>query len=150
MEIGYLMPPVATNLFVAAATFKRPFGQVSRAVLPTLGLTVAALVVFMYVPSCSKGLVNLRDGVALWEDFPWDGKPVQDEAGTDDGTAFTLADGQIVRVSQDPATKDSVIQSFQFTAEMNWARNNSLRDGRRFPFVCTGVSYKLIPQSSTE
>lgn len=76
MEIGYLMPPVATNLFVAAATFKKPFGQVTRAVLPTLGITIAALVMFMFVPTCSKGLVNLqRPGVAFWEDFPWDGKP---------------------------------------------------------------------------
>ncbi len=75
MEIGYLMPPVATNLFVAAATFKKPFGQVTRAVLPTLGITIAALVLFMYVPTCSKGLVNIQRGVAVWESFPWDGKP---------------------------------------------------------------------------
>ena len=67
-----------------------------------------------------------------------------------DGNAFTLAEGQVVRVSQDPLTKESIIQSFQFTAEMKWGRNNSLRDGRRFPFVCTEVSYKLIPLSSTE
>jgi len=84
MEIGYLMPPVATNLFVAAATFKKPFGQVTRAVLPTLGITVAALVLFMYVPSCSKGLVNMQRGVAIWEPFPWDGKPAADPALTGD------------------------------------------------------------------
>ncbi len=73
MEIGYLAPPVATNLFVASALFKKPFGQVSRAVLPGLGLTVAALVVFMFVPTCSKGLVNVNRGVAVYESFPWDG-----------------------------------------------------------------------------
>ncbi|MCC6621961.1 MAG: TRAP transporter large permease [Deltaproteobacteria bacterium] len=78
MEIGYLMPPVATNLFVAAATFKKSFEMVSKAVLPTLAITIASLVVFMYVPSCSKGLVNLKDGVAVWEDFPWDGKPADE------------------------------------------------------------------------
>jgi C4-dicarboxylate transporter DctM subunit len=75
MEIGYLMPPVATNLFVAAAVFRKPFGQVSWAVLPTLGITCLALVLFMYVPTCAKGLVNLKEGVAVWESFPWDGKP---------------------------------------------------------------------------
>ncbi len=80
MEIGYLMPPVATNLFVASAVFKKPFGQVARAVMPTLGITIAALVLFMYVPTCSKGLVNFKSGVAIWEPFPWDGKPQSDLA----------------------------------------------------------------------
>ena len=73
MEIGYLAPPVATNLFVASALFKKPFGQVSRAVMPGLGLTTAALVLFMFVPTCSKGLVNLNRGVSFYESFPWDG-----------------------------------------------------------------------------
>ena len=74
MEIGYLAPPVATNLFVAAALFKKPFGQVSRAILPGLGLTVAALFVFMFVPTCSKGLVNVKRDQAFYESFPWDSK----------------------------------------------------------------------------
>lgn len=75
MEIGYLAPPVATNLFVASALFKKPFNQVSRAILPGLGLTTAALVLFMFVPTCSKGLVNVNRGVSFYESFPWDGKP---------------------------------------------------------------------------
>ncbi len=73
MEIGYLAPPVATNLFVAAALFKKPFGQVSRAILPGLGITIAALFVFMFVPTCSKGLVNLKRDQPFYESFPWDG-----------------------------------------------------------------------------
>lgn len=85
MEIGYLMPPVATNLFVAAATFKKPFGQVARAVLPTLGITVVALGVFMYVPTCSKGLINAQRGLAFWEDFPWDGVSVTEKEVDADG-----------------------------------------------------------------
>jgi C4-dicarboxylate transporter DctM subunit len=76
MEIGYLAPPVATNLFVASALFKKPFGQVCRAILPTLGITCAALAVFMYVPTCSMGLVNAKRGVDIWQPFPWDGEPV--------------------------------------------------------------------------
>ena len=75
MEIGYLAPPVATNLFVAAALFKKPFGQVSRAILPGLGLTTLALMIFIFVPTCSKGLVNLQRGDAFYESFPWDGTP---------------------------------------------------------------------------
>ncbi len=78
MEIGYLMPPVATNLFVASAVFKKPFGQVSRAVMPSLGITCAALLLFMYVPSCSKGLVNWSRGQEVWESFPWDGTPAHE------------------------------------------------------------------------
>jgi len=74
MEIGYLAPPVATNLFVAAALFKKPFGQVSRAVLPGLGLTTVALFVFMFVPTCSKGLVNINRECGFYESFPWNSK----------------------------------------------------------------------------
>lgn len=79
MEIGYLMPPVATNLFVAAAVFKKPFGQVTRAVLPTLTMTCLALGLFMYVPTLSKALVNAQRGLPMVEAFPWNGKPVVQE-----------------------------------------------------------------------
>lgn len=75
MEIGYLMPPVATNLFVSAAVFRKPFSQVTRAVLPTLGLTCFGLFVLMYVPTLSKAALNWKNDVALYEAFPWDGRP---------------------------------------------------------------------------
>ena len=75
MEIGYLMPPVATNLFVAAAVFKKPFGLVTRAVLPTLTLTLAALALFMYVPTLSVAAVRWQRGEQIWSPFPWEGKP---------------------------------------------------------------------------
>ncbi len=81
MEIGYLAPPVATNLFVAAALFKKPFGQVSKAILPGLALTTAALVVFMFVPTFSKGLVNISRGTGFYESFPWDGEPTNGGGG---------------------------------------------------------------------
>jgi C4-dicarboxylate transporter DctM subunit len=98
MEIGYLAPPVATNLFVAAALFKKPFGQVSRAVLPGLALTTGALIMFMFVPTCSKGLVNVQRGVAVWEPFPWDGKPHASLAG--------VPGGPDLQVLSDEATTD--------------------------------------------
>lgn len=75
MEIGYLMPPVATNLFVASAVFNRPFGLVTRAVLPTLAMTCVSLGLFMYVPTLSMALVNWQDGKPMTAAFPWDGKP---------------------------------------------------------------------------
>jgi C4-dicarboxylate transporter DctM subunit len=79
MEIGYLMPPVATNLFVAAAVFKRPFGQVTRAVLPTLGIVCAALIAIMYMPTISKAAINWRNDKPLYEGFPWQGRPAEPE-----------------------------------------------------------------------
>ncbi len=74
MEIGYIAPPVATNLFVASAIFRQPFAEVARAILPTLGIICGALVVLMYLPVFSTGPLNLRNGEAVYESFPWDGK----------------------------------------------------------------------------
>jgi hypothetical protein len=75
---------------------------------------------------------------------------VDDAASFSKEVAFTLAEGQIVRVSQDPESKSTIIQSFQVTAEMKWKRNPSLRDGRRFPYICTSIAYKLTTTSSGE
>lgn len=83
MEIGYLMPPVATNLFVAAAVFKKPFGQVTRAVLPTLAITCVALVAVMYVPTISKAAVNWKRNKPIIQAFPWDGRPKPAAGGTE-------------------------------------------------------------------
>jgi C4-dicarboxylate transporter DctM subunit len=74
MEIGYLMPPVATNLFVASAVFKKPFGQVTKAVLPTLALTCAALVMIIYLPTISLFSLNLKNNQPAFVSFPWTGK----------------------------------------------------------------------------
>jgi C4-dicarboxylate transporter DctM subunit len=92
MEIGYLAPPVATNLFVASAIFRKPFGFVSKAVLPTLGLTILALGIIIYVPTVSLAALNLRDGKPLWSSFPWDGPQAPalvEDAPTDTPTATT-------------------------------------------------------------
>jgi len=62
MEIGYLMPPVATNLFVAAAVFKKPFGLVTRAVVPTLTITLLALALFIRFPTLSVAAVRWHKG----------------------------------------------------------------------------------------
>jgi C4-dicarboxylate transporter DctM subunit len=77
MEIGYLAPPVATNLFVSSAIFQKPFGQVSRAVLPTLAITIVALGIIIYVPTVSLGALNVRDGKPIYAAFPWDKPKVE-------------------------------------------------------------------------
>jgi C4-dicarboxylate transporter DctM subunit len=74
MEIGYLMPPVATNLFVGAAIFRRPFGEVARAVFPTLAIVCVSLVVLMFVPTISTGLLAWKNGEPIYKPFPWGGK----------------------------------------------------------------------------
>ncbi len=88
MEIGYLAPPVATNLFVAAAIFRQPFAEVARAVMPTLGIICVALVVLIYVPTFSLGPLHLRDGEPAYAAFPWQ-KAEEPEA---EPTAPTEAD----------------------------------------------------------
>jgi C4-dicarboxylate transporter DctM subunit len=117
MEIGYLAPPVATNLFVAAALFKKPFGQVSRAILPGLALTTVALFVFMFVPTCSKGLVNAKRGVAFYESFPWDSKrqSAGPHAGSDLGEISDKAgaDAEAEKARLDKQTDDE----YYFTDE---------------------------------
>ena len=65
MEIGYLAPPIATNLFVAASIFKRPFGLVTRAVLPSLAILCAGLLVVTYVPTLTVGPVYALRGRGL-------------------------------------------------------------------------------------
>jgi C4-dicarboxylate transporter DctM subunit len=110
MEIGYLAPPVATNLFVASALFKKPFGQVSRAVLPGLTLTIAAMMLFIFVPTCSKGLPNYEatgDVREVWEPFPWDGKRVGTLLPREEGGGI----GSITGDSAEEALKDTKIDT---------------------------------------
>lgn len=89
MEIGYLAPPVATNLFVAAAVFKKPFGQVTKAIFPTLGIITAGLMIVTYVPTISNGLVNYLHGRPVYQAFPWDGLAIvaADEPQAEEPTA---------------------------------------------------------------
>jgi C4-dicarboxylate transporter DctM subunit len=83
MEIGYLAPPIATNLFVASSIFRRPFGMVTRAVLPTLGILCAGLLLITYVPALSVGPVYALKGDGLWRPFASAAPvPVPEPAGT--------------------------------------------------------------------
>lgn len=51
LEIGYLMPPMGLNLFIAGFRFNRPVPDLYRMVLPFIGLFVVALMIITYVPS---------------------------------------------------------------------------------------------------
>ena len=69
MEIGYLAPPIATNLFVAASIFRKPFGLVTRAVLPTLAILCVGLLVITYLPTVTVGPVHALRGESFWRPF---------------------------------------------------------------------------------
>lgn len=61
----------------------------------------------------------------------------------EDLSALSIAQGQIIRVSIDPTTKESVVQSFRVQAVMKWQRNPNARDARRFAWMCNDVNYLL-------
>jgi C4-dicarboxylate transporter DctM subunit len=69
MEIGYVAPPIATNLFVSAQLFQRPFAQVVRSVMPTLGILVVGLILVTYVPTLSIGPVYAMKGKGFYQPF---------------------------------------------------------------------------------
>ncbi len=66
-----------------------------------------------------------------------------------DGGASTEATGQLIRVSEDPVSKQTMVQSFTFRALMNLERNLNQRDAGRFLFICADLQYKLSEFSSS-
>lgn len=59
LELGYLVPPVGENLFVAAYRFDKPIGELARAVLPMVGVLLIGVLLITYVPALSLWLVRL-------------------------------------------------------------------------------------------
>jgi tripartite ATP-independent transporter DctM subunit len=59
LEIGYLMPPMGLNLFIAGFRFNRPVPDLYRVVLPFIGIFVVALLVTTYVPSLTVAEATL-------------------------------------------------------------------------------------------
>lgn len=55
LEIGYLMPPMGLNLFIAGFRFNRPVPDLYRVVLPFIGVFVVALMITTYVPELTVG-----------------------------------------------------------------------------------------------
>jgi Tripartite ATP-independent periplasmic transporter, DctM component len=51
LELGYLMPPMGLNLFIAGFRFNRPVPDLYRVVLPFIGIFAVALLITTYVPS---------------------------------------------------------------------------------------------------
>lgn len=57
LEIGYLMPPMGLNLFIAGFRFGRPVPDLYKVVLPFIGVFATALFITTYVPSLSLALL---------------------------------------------------------------------------------------------
>lgn len=102
MEIGYVAPPIATNLFVSAQLFGRPFGQVVRSVLPTLGILVVGLIVVTYLPTVSVGPVYALKGKSFWQPF---------------GGYATAAQKPVANASPDAGSDDTAPEGRPLTIE---------------------------------
>ncbi|MFO0682680.1 MAG: TRAP transporter large permease subunit [Sandaracinus sp.] len=57
LEIGYLMPPMGLNLFIAGFRFGRPVPDLYKVVIPFIGVFFTALMITTYVPWLSTGLL---------------------------------------------------------------------------------------------
>jgi tripartite ATP-independent transporter DctM subunit len=57
LEIGYLMPPMGLNLFIAGFRFNKPVPDLYRMVLPFIGIFVVALLATTYIPSLTLMMV---------------------------------------------------------------------------------------------
>lgn len=59
LELGYLIPPVGENLFIAAYRFDKPIPELARAVLPMVGILLAGVLAVTYVPALSLWLLRV-------------------------------------------------------------------------------------------
>ena len=59
MELGYLMPPMGENLFLASYRFKQSLTRVYLSTGPYLLILLAAVLLITYVPSLTLGLLHL-------------------------------------------------------------------------------------------
>ena len=58
MELGYLMPPMGENLFLASMRFEQPLSRIYRSTLPYVAMLIVAVLIITYVPGLTLGLVN--------------------------------------------------------------------------------------------
>lgn len=54
LEIGFLTPPLGLNLIVAMTAFRESFLELSRAVLPFIGLIMVVLLIVTFVPATTQ------------------------------------------------------------------------------------------------
>jgi len=62
MQLGYLMPPMGENLFLAAYRFDRPLATLYRCVLPFVAVIFGVVLIVTYVPALTLWLVEVVQG----------------------------------------------------------------------------------------
>ena len=58
LAIGFVTPPYGANLFVASAISGVSMERISKRIVPIVGVMLACLILFTFVPSVSMGLVK--------------------------------------------------------------------------------------------
>jgi tripartite ATP-independent transporter DctM subunit len=61
MELGYLMPPMGENLFLASYRFERPLTEVYRSTLPYTAIVLGVVLLITYVPGLTLWLVHVLE-----------------------------------------------------------------------------------------
>ena len=61
MELGYLMPPMGENLFLASSRFNQSLTRVYVSTLPFMLILLGAVLLITYMPAMTLGLVNIFD-----------------------------------------------------------------------------------------
>lgn len=59
MEVGFLLPPIGLNLFLATYRFNRPYLEITRNVVPFLLIQIAVVFLVSYVPFFTTALAQL-------------------------------------------------------------------------------------------
>ena len=59
LEVGYLLPPVGLNLFLASTRFGVPLPKLYKHVIPCLLILTAGLLAITYLPALSLALPRL-------------------------------------------------------------------------------------------
>ena len=59
LELGFLLPPMGLNLFLAASRFKKPLGEVYKQALPFLAIMSFGVLLVTYLPSLTTGVLKL-------------------------------------------------------------------------------------------
>jgi len=61
MELGYLMPPLGENIFLAPYHFARPLTEVYRSTLPYTLIVLAVVLLITYLPGLTLWLVHVLE-----------------------------------------------------------------------------------------
>jgi tripartite ATP-independent transporter DctM subunit len=61
-ELGYLMPPMGENVFIAALRFEKPLAEVFRSVIPMVIVFAVAVLLITYIPALTTTLPALFGG----------------------------------------------------------------------------------------